>query len=772
MTNRAETPHFRIAMAVASPFPANHGTPGSIREMAEAIAARGHEIHVVAYHFGDGPAPPGVQVHHIPDLGMGRKVTVGPTWQKPLQDLQMVLTLRRVVKETNADLIHAHNYEGALVGYLAHLLTGRPLLYNACNTMGDELTSYGFLPNFIASPLAKTLDYVVPRLPDTTVAVSEDLARFLAGQGVPKERLHAIPLGIDPGIFDRVDHEAARKKVRGDDPRPIVIYTGCLDGLQRIDYLLQAMTEVVPKRPDVRLLLLANAVKERDLARYQEMARELGIASQLEVVPSDSFEDVPVYLSAADVAVVPRPACPGFPVKLLNYLAARKPTVVSAGSSKGLTDGENSRLAPDHDWRALGKGILELLEDREKAERLGRNGRVFVEERYAWPVLTDRMIDVYRDLVGPRGGSIEPVVPGGGASSFANRLNLGEVLDLPHSHLEVAGPEVQAEGEHPLEVRLPEAQLLVLGHALGPEPQELALEADRPDLRGLLEHAPVLTVHLAVREEDVVLEEEAVLVFLEPVAGDALGHLVLEDRRGEVDRKRRLRERRGPEVDRLLPGVEEPLVRVSELLPGEAIRVGPRKVHLRRVGVRPGDVDHRHPGRGRKVAPHGPDGFVPGREEDGVPGDRDQEGLPERLLVVPLGVELLAVEGVLVDEGEARGALLVDPGGGRDPRKEAQVHGTPRLLGDRDPGVQGRPVERPLDGLDRVPELVQGDARDAGHLEQPPPVLDRAGAPDHVDPERRLIGILRCRGELAPGEGQQGEEDASPDLPHPQRSQR
>ena len=40
-------------MLAACPFPANHGTPGSIRELAEATADRGHEVHVVTYHFGE-----------------------------------------------------------------------------------------------------------------------------------------------------------------------------------------------------------------------------------------------------------------------------------------------------------------------------------------------------------------------------------------------------------------------------------------------------------------------------------------------------------------------------------------------------------------------------------------------------------------------------------------------------------------------------------------------------------------------------------------------
>ena len=172
-------------MTVASPFPANHGTPGSIREMAAAIAARGHEVHVVTYHFGEGPEPAGVAIHRIGDLGLGRKVVVGPTWAKPLQDLQMVFTLWRVIRKHRIDLIHAHNYEGALVGWLGKLLTGRPLLYNACNTMSDELGSYGFLPRPMANALARFLDWFVPRLPDVTVAISDDLARFLSARGVP-----------------------------------------------------------------------------------------------------------------------------------------------------------------------------------------------------------------------------------------------------------------------------------------------------------------------------------------------------------------------------------------------------------------------------------------------------------------------------------------------------------------------------------------------------------------------------------------------------------
>src|SRR5437879_1067471 len=42
-----------VCVLAACPFPANHGTPGSIREMSEAVAALGHEVHIVTYHIGE-----------------------------------------------------------------------------------------------------------------------------------------------------------------------------------------------------------------------------------------------------------------------------------------------------------------------------------------------------------------------------------------------------------------------------------------------------------------------------------------------------------------------------------------------------------------------------------------------------------------------------------------------------------------------------------------------------------------------------------------------
>jgi glycosyltransferase involved in cell wall biosynthesis len=394
----------QIAMVAASPFPANHGTPAGIREAAEAIAQKGHHVHLVTYHFGHGKAPQGVRIVRIPNLGFSRKIVVGPTWQKPFLDLLMVLTLWRVVRREGIDLIHAHNYEGALIGYLVKIVTRRRLIYNAVNTMSDELPTYNFLkPQWLVSWLAQFLDQWVPRLADRVIAISDELARFLRARGVGSDHLHVIPLGVDGSAFQDIatgQCEALRAR-HGIDANPLVMYTGILDRFQRIDYLLQAMRIVVDRLPEARLLLVANVTTAEDLRDCRRMITALDLETHVDIVTNRSFAEIPLFLAAADVTVVPRPQCPGFPVKLLNYMAAGKPIVVFEGSAKGLQHLESALVVADHDWQALGYGMLTLLQDPALARTLGDNARRWADAHLSWPTIVEKIENVYYELLEP-----------------------------------------------------------------------------------------------------------------------------------------------------------------------------------------------------------------------------------------------------------------------------------------------------------------------------------------------------------------------------------
>lgn len=399
-----------VLMIAACPFPANYGSPASIREMSATLAGFGHRVHVLTYPFGDDLPMEGVKLHRIPDIGLKKRITVGPTAQKPLMDLLMVWHAVRLVFREKCDVIHAHNYEGGLIGILAKWLTGRPLLYNAVNTMSDELPSYKFIrPAFLARWLGWMLDRLVPIWPDAITTVSAELKSDLARIGHREDKMIVVPAGVLPEMFDGASPERFRKAL-GLEGKRVVLYTGTIDPFQRVDYLFEAMARLPASRGDVVLVMVCPFPQPALRESLEAMALRLGIAERVLWVASHPLPDLPHYVALADVGVAPRPQCPGHPVKLLNYMCCRLPIVVAEGGAKGITHLENGWVCRDHDAADMARGIGELLENRGLAERLGRAARDTIDREFDWRTLCRKIEVIYFRMLAPQPGVRRAIV--------------------------------------------------------------------------------------------------------------------------------------------------------------------------------------------------------------------------------------------------------------------------------------------------------------------------------------------------------------------------
>jgi 1,2-diacylglycerol 3-alpha-glucosyltransferase len=398
---RKETENYSVAMVAAGPFPANHGTPGAIREMSDTLSQMGHAVHIVTYRTGQKDiVVRHAKVHRTGPFRSETNAKVGPSSEKFLEDLALLRLLLRVVQRERIDIIHAHNYEAALIGVMAKWITGRPLLYNAVNLMSDELAGYGFIrPAWLARAIARGLDWFVPIFPDHITAVSPELKQWFVDHGTSERKVDVIPCGIRPEMFDNADPEKIRRRhpING---RAIVMYTGVLNAFQRIDYLLRAFAVVSKQRPDALLLIVSALVSESDEREHKKLADELGISGAVLWIGPHSLEDLPSYLALASVTVVSRPDCPGHPIKLLNYMLAGKPIVCFAGAAKGVRHLHDAFIVPDHDCDALGRGIITLLKDRALAARLGANARTTVLANFDWRRICQRIEHIYDRLLG------------------------------------------------------------------------------------------------------------------------------------------------------------------------------------------------------------------------------------------------------------------------------------------------------------------------------------------------------------------------------------
>lgn len=401
---------YSIAMVAACPFPANHGSAASIREMSDTLSEMGHHVHIVTYPTGqDEIRVRHASVHRTAPFRPESNAKVGPSPEKFLLDLKLLQLLCRVIRREQIDVIHAHNYEGALIGVLAKWITRRPLLYNAVNLMSDELAGYRFIrPAWLAHALARALDWFTPIFPDHITAVSPELRDWFVEHGVPERKVDVVPAGIEPELFDHPTPEKFRSQYSLND-RPVVMYTGVLNAFQRIDYLLRAFAVVLQEQPDALLLMVSPLLSEGHEKEHKELAAELGIARSTVWIAPHALEDLPSYLALADVTVVPRPDCPGHPVKLLNYMLAGKPIVCCMGAAKGVRHLHDAFIVANHDCEALGRGIMTLLKDRALAAELGANARATVLADFDWRLICRKIERIYDKLLGTESAPVPPL---------------------------------------------------------------------------------------------------------------------------------------------------------------------------------------------------------------------------------------------------------------------------------------------------------------------------------------------------------------------------
>jgi 1,2-diacylglycerol 3-alpha-glucosyltransferase len=149
------------------------------------------------------------------------------------------------------------------------------------------------------------------------------------------------------------------------------------------------------------LVLVGNAINPTHRIKDARMAEKLGVASRV-TITSCAFEELPDFLAAADIAVVPRSESAGIPTKLLNYMAAGKAIVSFEKSATILENGKTGRLVAPVTAEALAEGIISLLVDRNLALELGRNAKSLILGRLDWPTIVEQIERVYDKVLAER----------------------------------------------------------------------------------------------------------------------------------------------------------------------------------------------------------------------------------------------------------------------------------------------------------------------------------------------------------------------------------
>ncbi len=369
---------------VISTFPPYKGGMGnSVYHAALQIGKRGHES--VVFTTAYPGMKPGTEM-------IGENTSV--VRLRPLLALGNAAILPQLLWRLRGfDIIHIHYpfYGTADIVVLGKLLFSKSklVLHYHMDTVGTGLKGFIFsIYQFFFLP-------VIVRLASMVSCASLDyirqsaLADYFANH---KKSFIEVPFGVDakyffPGAYPR---------------KPIVLFVGGLDTahyFKGVDQLINAFAKISQKYDDARLLLLGKGDLEKS---YTELARSKNIADKMTIINSATDDELAENYRQARVVVLPSVnKSEAFGLVLLEAMSSATPVIASnlPGVRNVFRNLEHGFLVPPGNVNVLAAKLALLIESPKLAEEMGLAARKWIEERYSWEKVGERLEAAYLRIV-------------------------------------------------------------------------------------------------------------------------------------------------------------------------------------------------------------------------------------------------------------------------------------------------------------------------------------------------------------------------------------
>ncbi|MEU0740372.1 glycosyltransferase family 4 protein [Streptomyces sp. NPDC006134] len=375
-----------------------------------------HKTLIVTNDFP--PRPGGIQafLHNIAlRLDPQRLVVYASTWKRSREGVEATAAFDAeqpftVVRDATTMLLPTPGATRRAVGLLReHGCTSvwfgaaapLGLMAPALRRAGAErivATTHGHEAGWAQLPAARQLLRRIGESTDTITYLGEYTRSRIAGalSAEAAGRMVQLPPGVDEKTF-HPDSGGDEVRARlGLTDRPVVVCVSRLVPRKGQDTLIRAMPRILAAEPDAVLLIVGGGPYEKELRR---LARETGVAGSVRFTGSVPWEELPAHYGAGDVFAMPcRTRRGGLDVEGLGivYLEASAtglPVVAgdSGGAPDAVLDGETGWVVRGGVPEEAAERIVTLLGDAELRRRMGERGRAWVEEKWRWDLLADRL---------------------------------------------------------------------------------------------------------------------------------------------------------------------------------------------------------------------------------------------------------------------------------------------------------------------------------------------------------------------------------------------
>ncbi|MFY3741192.1 MAG: glycosyltransferase involved in cell wall biosynthesis [Candidatus Nitrosomirales archaeon] len=212
------------------------------------------------------------------------------------------------------------------------------------------------------------------------VASERDKNVYLSNEKTLKEKITVIPNCIDTDYYEHVTTD----KPIVSTGKPVILFIGSLNYLpNRI--AVQDIIRMASKMQDYSFVIVG--------------AHSAIIKNNPENIVFTGFvKDIRPYISAADICIAPLRFGSGTRIKILEYMALKKPVISTSKGVEGL-EIDKECLVVEDDYQKFTEIIKDLLTDEKKRKTLAQHAYNEVKRKYDWRNYIDRLRTVYESAM-------------------------------------------------------------------------------------------------------------------------------------------------------------------------------------------------------------------------------------------------------------------------------------------------------------------------------------------------------------------------------------
>jgi len=306
---------------------------------------------------------PGIRSFFIPELI--RMVN-------PIKDAITLMKIWRVLKSERVDLVHTHSSKAGILGRWAAHFARVPHIFHTYHGFGfNDYQKWWTRKAFI------WIERVTAWITDKLIAVSSENVKKGLANRIGKESQYAvIHCATNLKAFSEVKINLDRKRREfGIEPRsPVVAMIACFKpqkAPQDFIFLAHCVSQVLPS---TRFLLVGDGELRSEV---EELIRRFEL--ERKVILTGWRRDVPEIMQIIDVFVLTS-LWEGLPIVFAEAMASGKPVVATNvdGAKEAIIEGVNGFLVEPHNIEEFAMKVIKLINDRNLAQRMGKEGRRMV----------------------------------------------------------------------------------------------------------------------------------------------------------------------------------------------------------------------------------------------------------------------------------------------------------------------------------------------------------------------------------------------------------